>query len=115
MSDHTKPMAAPPEPTYAQRMPAPEPRGDAERKPKRKAMFLGPQALDDLAATSARRRTEREAVEEALALLAERDRRDAALAEFVATVHATFGEPTSAEVAEADELYEQYRELRANR
>ena len=72
-------------------------------------------ALDDLAATSARRRTEREAVEEALALLAERDRRDDALAEFVATVHATFGEPTSAEVAEADELYEQYRELRANR
>ena len=47
---------------YAERMPT-----EVPDKPKRKAMFLGPEALQNLAATSSRRRTEREAMEEALA------------------------------------------------
>ena len=38
-------------------------------KPRRKSMFLGPNALRNLAATASRRRTEREAVEDALELL----------------------------------------------
>jgi len=39
-------------------------------KPKRKAMFLSPDALRNLADTASRLRTEREAVEEVLQLLA---------------------------------------------
>jgi len=42
-------------------------------KPKRKAMFLSPEALRHLKTTASRRRTEREAMEEALELLAARD------------------------------------------
>ena len=64
------------------------------QKPKRKAMFLGPQALEDLAATSARRRTERQAMEEALALLAARDAQLDAMADFVVWAKAEWGEPS---------------------
>lgn len=74
-------------------------------KPKRKAMFLGPQALRDLQATSARRRTERQAMEEALALLAERDAKLDALADFVAWAKAEWGEPTTEDRATAAELW----------
>lgn len=90
--------------TYAQRMP-PRKTELPEDKPKRKAMFLGPQALRDLAATSARRRTEREAMEEALALLAERDAKLDALADFVAWARAEWEEPTPEDRAMADELW----------
>ncbi len=65
------------------------------QKPKRKAMFLGPQALEDLAATSARRRTERQAMEEALALLAARDAQLDAMADFVDWAKAEWGEPST--------------------
>ena len=76
-------------------------------KPKRKAMFLGPQALRDLSATSERRRTEREAMEEALALLAERDAKLDALADFVAWAKAEWGEPTPDDRSAAAELWAQ--------
>lgn len=77
----------------------------SDDKPKRKAMFLGPQALRDLAATSARRRTEREAMEEALALLAERDAKLDALADFVAWAKVEWGEPTAEDRSAAAELW----------
>lgn len=75
-------------------------------KPKRKAMFLGPDALSDLAITSARRSTEREAVEEALALLARRDAQLDAMADFVEWAHAEWGSPTDEERSIAEELLE---------
>ena len=78
--------------------------GDADG-PKRKAMFLGPEALDNLARTSARRRTERQAVEEGLQLLAARDAQLDAMAKFVDWAVATWGPPTNAERAAADELW----------
>lgn len=77
----------------------------AFEKPKRKAMFLGPDALRDLRATAARRRTEREAVEEGLRLLAERDAQADAMAEFVAWATAEWGEPTATEKARAEEIW----------
>lgn len=77
---------------------------DLPDKPKRKAMFLGPEALRDLAATSARRRTEREAMEEALALLAARDAQFDAMTEFVEWAKAEWGEPSAAERAQAAEI-----------
>ena len=73
-------------------------------KPKRKAMFLGPSALRDLAATSSRRRTEREAMEEALALLAERDAQFDAMADFVEWAKAEWGEPSPQAHARAAEI-----------
>ena len=78
-------------------------------RPKRKAMFLGPEALADLATTSARRRTERAAMEEALALLAERDNQLDAMAEFVEWAKAEWGEPTAKERARARSVIEQVR------
>lgn len=74
-------------------------------KPKRKAMFLGPTALRHLAATAARRRTEREAVEEALALLAERDAQRDAMQEFIDWATAQWGPPTAAERRRAEEIW----------
>lgn len=74
-------------------------------KPKRKAMFLGPTALRDLAATASRRRTEREAVEEALALLAARDAQRDAMQAFVEWAVAEWGPPTADEQAQADEIW----------
>ncbi len=74
-------------------------------KPKRKAMFLGPQALRDLKSTAARRRTEREAVEEGLRLLAERDAQLDAMNEFIEWATAEWGEPTEAEAARAEEIW----------
>lgn len=68
-------------------------------------MFLGPEALDDLAATSARRRTERQAMEEALRLLAERDAQRDALDRFIGWALAEWGEPTPDEKAKADEIW----------
>lgn len=84
----------------------------ADGKPKRKSMFLGPQALADLAETAARRRTEREAVEEALALLVEQDRRNDAMDDYFEWARQEYGEPTEEEKAIADELIRQARELR---
>ena len=77
--------------------------------PKRKTMFLGPEALADLATTSARRRNERAAMEEALALLAERDNQLDAMAEFVELGTAEWGEPTAKERARARSVIEQAR------
>lgn len=74
-------------------------------KPKRKAMFLGPQALLNLRITAARRRTEREAVEEALQLLAERDAQIDAMQEFVDWATAEWGEPTDDEHERADKIW----------
>ena len=88
--------------TYAECMPD----STQAEKPKRKAMFLGPEALRDLAATSARRRTEREAMEEALSLLAERDAKLDAMADFVSWARAEWGEPTPGERAAAEAIWE---------
>ncbi|MCP3989659.1 MAG: hypothetical protein GY724_11330 [Actinomycetia bacterium] len=74
-------------------------------KPKRKAMFLGPKALRNLAATASRRRTEREAVEEALELLAARDAQQDAMRDFIDWATAQWGTPTEAERARADEIW----------
>ncbi|CAN5825967.1 hypothetical protein BH24ACT15_BH24ACT15_19070 [soil metagenome] len=74
-------------------------------KPKRKAMFLGPRALRNLAATASRRRTEREAVEEALELLAARDAQRDAMQEFIDWATAEWGTPTAAERARAEEVW----------
>ena len=87
--------------TYVKRMPA----NHADEKPRRKAMFLGPQALRDLASTSARRRTEREAMEEALALLVERDAKVDSLAEFVQWAKVEWGEPSPEEQATAERIW----------
>lgn len=74
-------------------------------KPKRKSMFLGPEALRDLEVTAARRRTEREAVEEGLHLLAKRDAQLDAMDDFIVWAIAEWGEPTEAEVARAEEIW----------
>lgn len=73
-------------------------------KPKRKSMFLSPKALLDLEATSARRRTEREAVEEALDLLAARDAQRDAMQEFIDWATLEWGPPTADEVQQADAI-----------
>lgn len=77
----------------------------AFEKPKRKAMFLGPEALRHLKVTAARRRTEREAVEEGLKLLAERDAQADAMNEFIEWATAEWGMPTEAETVRADEIW----------
>ena len=87
--------------TYAGRMPDTA----SDEKPKRKAMFLSPQAQRDLAVTSSRRRTEREAMEEALALLAVRDAKLDALADFVRWAKEEWGEPTEADRTIAGEMW----------
>ena len=69
-------------------------------------MFLGPDALRDLAATASRRRTEREAVEEALALLVARDARLDAMDEFIEWATEAWGEPTAEERERAAEIWE---------
>lgn len=74
-------------------------------KPKRKAMFLGPDALRNLAATASRRRTEREAVEEALELLAVRDAQQDAMQEFIDWATTEWGPPTDTERARADQIW----------
>ena len=74
-------------------------------KPKRKSMFLGPKALRNLAVTASRRRTEREAVEDALELLAARDAQRDAMREFIDWATAEWGAPTEAERARADEIW----------
>jgi hypothetical protein len=74
-------------------------------KPKRKSMFLGPEALRNLRATASRRRTEREAVEEGLKLLAERDAQIDAMREFIEWAAAEWGEPTEDEKARAREIW----------
>ena len=68
-------------------------------------MFLSPEALGNLRATAARRRTEREAMEEALELLARRDAQMDAMAAFVVWAHAEWGEPTPEERAAAEEIW----------
>jgi hypothetical protein len=74
-------------------------------KPKRKSMFLGPKALRNLAVTASRRRTEREAVEDALELLAARDAQQDAMREFIDWATAEWGAPTEAERARADVIW----------
>ena len=74
-------------------------------RPRRKSMFLGPDALRDLRSTAARRRTEREAVEEGLRLLAARDAQLDAMNDFVEWAIAEWGEPTEAEAARAAEIW----------
>ena len=74
-------------------------------KPKRKAMFLGPKALRNLRVTAARRRTEREAVEEALELLARQDARLDAMAAFVDYAAVAWGEPSDEERRRAEEIW----------
>jgi len=86
--------------TYAQRV-----TDVVADRPKRKAMFLGPEALLNLKRTAARRRTEREAMEEALALLAERDAQMDAMQQFVDWATAEWGEPTEEEKARADRIW----------
>ncbi len=85
---------------YASRMP-----DVISDKPKRKAMFLSPGALRNLAATAARRRTEREAMEEALEVLAARDAQRDAMQEFIDWATAEWGTPTKAERTRADEIW----------
>ncbi len=86
--------------TYARRMTESIP-----DRPKRKAMFLSPEALRNLRATAARRRTEREAMEEALELLAQRDAQRDAMDAFVDWAHAEWGAPTPEERAAAEEIW----------
>lgn len=74
-------------------------------RPKRKAMFLSPEALGNLRVTSARRRTERQAVEEALELLAQRDAQRDAMAAFVSWAHEQWGPPTPDDRLAADEIW----------
>ena len=74
-------------------------------RPRRKSMFLGPDALDDLKATASRRRTEREAVEEALRLLAQRDAQMDAMAEFVEWAINEWGGPTREDRDRAEEVW----------
>lgn len=68
-------------------------------------MFLSPEALRDLATTSARRRTEREAVEQALTLLVERDAQLDAMDEFVEWARTEWGEPTVEEKRRAETIW----------
>lgn len=98
--------------TYARRMPRLSDSTPPHDRPKRKAMFLGPEALADLAATAARRRTEREAMEEALALLAERDRQRDAMADFVQWALQEWGEPSDDERSEINALLDTARTTR---
>ncbi len=78
-------------------------------KPVRKSMFLGPEALQNLKTTSARRRTEREAMEEALQLLAEHDARMDAMDEFIEWATEEWGEPSAEAKARADEIWKQLK------
>jgi len=74
-------------------------------KPKRKAMFLSPEALRHLATTASRRRTEREAMEEALELLAARDAQLDSMQNFTDWATGEWGEPTNEEKQRADEIW----------
>ncbi len=85
---------------YAERMP-----DTIREKPKRKAMFLSPEALRHLKATASRRRTEREAMEDALKLLAARDTQVDAMQDFIDWATTEWGEPTSDEKQRADEIW----------
>ena len=73
-------------------------------RPKRKAMFLSPTALEHLRNTASRRRTERAAMEEALALLAQRDAQLDAMQDFVKQAHAEWGLPTDEERVRAAQI-----------
>ena len=68
-------------------------------------MFLSPDAIRNLRTTAKRRRTEREAMEEALQLLAERDAQLDAMAEFVTWAYAEWGAPSDADRSEADQIW----------
>ncbi len=68
-------------------------------------MFLSPEALGNLKTTASRRRTEREAMEEALELLAARDAQMDSMQEFIDWASAEWGEPTSEEKQRADEIW----------
>ncbi len=84
---------------YALRMP------ETANRPKRKAMFLGPRALHNLKVTSARRRTEREAMEDALELLAQRDAQLDAMDDFIKWAEAEWGKPTDEQKSRAAQIW----------
>ncbi len=101
MTSSQHPVDIHPAYTYAEHMP-----NATDETPKRKSMFLGPEALRNLSATSARRRTEREAMEEALKLLAQRDTQLDAMADFVDWAIAEWGHPTREDHEAADKIWE---------
>ncbi len=68
-------------------------------------MFLGPEAILNLKTTSARRRTERQAMEEALELLVERDAQMDAMQQFIEWATAEWGDPTDEENSRADKIW----------
>lgn len=74
-------------------------------KPKRKAMFLSPLALRNLKTTASRRRTEREAMEDALELLAARDAQTDSMQDFINWATTEWGEPSNDEKQRADEIW----------
>jgi len=78
---------------------------DVRERPKRKAMFLSPNALRHLKVTASRRRTEREAMEDALELLAARDAQLDSMQEFIDWATTEWGEPTNDEKRRADEIW----------
>ncbi len=79
----------------------------ADGRPKRKSVFLSPQALHHLKVTASRRGTERRAVEEALALLVEHDERAIAMQEFLDWAADNWGEPDDEARARAAEIMSQ--------
>lgn len=76
-----------------------------QEKPKRKAMFLSPEALRNLRTTASRRRTEREAMEDALELLAARDAQMDSMRDFVNWATTEWGEPTNKEEQRAGQIW----------
>jgi hypothetical protein len=85
---------------YARRMPR------ISAKPKRKVMFLSSTAQRNLAKTSSRRRTERQAVEEALELLAAKDARSDAMQEFIDWATEAWGAPSAADKKRAEKIWD---------
>ena len=71
---------------------------------KKKSMFLGPKALQNLETATQGGRTQREAVEQGLELLAKQDAREAALQEFINWATTEWGEPTNAERRQAEKI-----------
>lgn len=68
-------------------------------------MFLSPEALRNLRTTASRRRTEREAMEDALELLAARDAQMDSMRDFIDWATTEWGEPTIEEEQRADQIW----------
>lgn len=75
----------------------------------RKSVLLGPGAIDDLELTAGRRGTQRAAIEEGLALLAERDRQLDAMGEFVDWAVEQYGRPSEDDYAWADKVLQDHK------